>query len=64
MMQHMTDGAQHICLALGYTGFRRKIAGLTAMDALQFKMDPYSGNILFLFCNNRHTAMTKVAQRK
>ena len=57
MMQHMADCVEHIYLALGYTDFRRQITGLTAMVALQFKMDPYSGNILFLFCNKRHTAI-------
>lgn len=57
MMQHMAKNVEHIYLALGYTDFRRQIAGLTAMVALQFKMDPYSGNSLFLFCNKRHTAI-------
>ena len=57
MMQHMADCVEHIYLALGSTDFRRQITGLTAMVALQFKMDPYSGNILFLFCNKRHTAI-------
>ena len=57
MMQHMADSVEHIYLALGSTNFRRQITGLTAMVALQFKMDPYSGNILFLFCNKRHTAI-------
>ena len=27
------------------------------MVALQFKMDPYSGKTLFIFCNKRHTAI-------
>lgn len=57
MMSHMADGTQHIYLALGYTDFRRQITGLTNMVALHFKMDPYSGNTLFLFCNKRHTAI-------
>lgn len=57
MIQHMADNVEHIYLALGYTDFRKQINGLTAMVALQFKMDPYSGNTLFLFCNKRHTAI-------
>lgn len=57
MMQHMADSVEYIYLALGYTDFRRQINGLTAMVALQFKMDPYSGTTLFLFCNKRHTAI-------
>lgn len=53
MIQHMADNVEHIYLALGYTDFRRQITGLTAMVALNFKMDPYSGNTLFLFCNKK-----------
>jgi transposase len=53
----MADNVDHIYLALGYTDFRRQITGLTAMVALKFKLDPYSGNTLFLFCNKRHTAI-------
>lgn len=37
MMQHMAENVEHIYLALGYTDFRRQIAGLTAMVALQLK---------------------------
>jgi len=57
MIQHMADNVEHIYLALGYTDFRRQITGLAAMVALKFKLDPYSGNTLFLFCNKRHTAL-------
>lgn len=57
MIQHMADNVEHIYLALGYTDFRRQITGLTAMVALQFKLDPYSGKTLFIFCNKRHTAI-------
>ena len=57
MMQHMADNVEHIYLALGHTDFRKQITGLTAMVALQFKLDPYCGNTLFLFCNKRRTAI-------
>jgi len=57
MMQHMANSVDHIYLALGSTDFRRQITGLTAMVSLQFKMNPFSGNSLFLFCNKRHTAI-------
>ncbi|WP_407311948.1 IS66 family insertion sequence element accessory protein TnpB [Desulfosporosinus sp. SB140] len=57
MIQHMADHVEHIYLALGYTDFRRQITGLTAMVALKFKLDPYSGTTLFLFCNKRHTVI-------
>ncbi|MDQ7096990.1 IS66 family insertion sequence element accessory protein TnpB [Desulfosporosinus sp. PR] len=53
----MAENVEHIYLAFGYTDFRRQITGLTAMVALKFKLDPYSGKTLFIFCNKRHTAI-------
>ncbi|WZL72011.1 IS66 family insertion sequence element accessory protein TnpB [Clostridiaceae bacterium 35-E11] len=53
----MADDVEHIYLALGYTDFRRQINGLSSMVALQFKLDPYCGKSLFLFCNKRRTAI-------
>ncbi|QZY57178.1 IS66 family insertion sequence element accessory protein TnpB [Crassaminicella profunda] len=53
----MADGVEHIYLALGYTDFRKQINGLSSMVALQFKLDPYAGKSLFLFCNKRRTAI-------
>lgn len=57
MIQHMAEGVENIYLALGYTDFRKQITGLTAMVALQFKLDPYTGTSLFLFCNKRRSAI-------
>lgn len=57
MIQHMAEGIENIYLALGYTDFRKQITGLTAMVALQFKLDPYTGTSLFLFCNKRRSAI-------
>ncbi|MFZ5988871.1 MAG: IS66 family insertion sequence element accessory protein TnpB [Bacillota bacterium] len=53
----MAEGIENIYLALGYTDFRKQITGLTAMVALQFKLDPYTGTSLFLFCNKRRSAI-------
>lgn len=56
-MQHIADGAEHICLALGATDFRKQQNGLAALVSLKFKLNPYSGISVFLFCNKRHTSL-------
>lgn len=57
MMQHISDGAEHIYLALGATDFRKQQNGLTSLVALKFKLDPHSGASVFLFCNKRHNTL-------
>ena len=56
-MQHIADGAEHIYLALGVTDFRKQQNGLASLVSLKFKLDPYSGASVFLFCNKRHTSL-------
>ena len=56
-MKHIADGAEHIYLALGHTDFRKQQNGLAALVSLKFKLDPYSGTSVFLFCNKRHTSL-------
>lgn len=57
MMRHIAEGATHIYLALGSTDFRKQQNGLTSLVSLKFKLDPYSGTNLFLFCNKRHSSL-------
>ena len=57
MMQHISDGAEHIYLALGATDFRKQQNGLASLVALKFKLDPHSGASVFLFCNKRHNTL-------
>jgi len=57
MLRKITDGVDHIYLAVGATDFRKQIPGLTALVQSKFKLDPYSTASLFLFCNRRRTAM-------
>jgi transposase len=57
MIQHIADGAEHIYLALGTTDFRKQQNGLTSLVSLKFKLDPYSGTSVFLFCNKRHNSL-------
>ncbi|NAS19566.1 IS66 family insertion sequence element accessory protein TnpB [Clostridium butyricum] len=57
MMHHIADGADHIYLALGATDFRKQQNGLATLVSLKFKLNPYSGTNLFLFCNKRRTSL-------
>lgn len=57
MMRHIADGATHIYLALGSTDFRKQQNGLSSLVSLKFKLDPYSGTSVFLFCNKRHSSL-------
>jgi len=57
MMKHISDGADHIYLALGATDFRNQQNGLASLVALKFKLDPHSGTSLFFFCNKRHNTL-------
>ena len=56
-MHHIADGAEHIYLALGATDFRKQQNGLASLVSLKFKLDPYSGVSVFLFCNRRHNSL-------
>ncbi|GAA0772383.1 hypothetical protein GCM10008908_18510 [Clostridium subterminale] len=57
MMHHITDKAEHIYIALGVTDFRKQQNGLASLIFLKFKLDPYSGECVFLFCNKKHNSL-------
>lgn len=57
MIKHIADEAEHIYIALGTTDFRKQQNGLAALVSLKFKLDPYSGKSVFLFCNKRHNSL-------
>jgi transposase len=57
MIHHIADEAEHIYIALGPTDFRKQQNGLAALVSLKFKLDPYSGKSVFLFCNKRHNSL-------
>jgi len=57
MMQHIADEAEHIYLALGATDFRKQQNGLAALISLKFKLNPYCGGSVFLFCNKKHSSL-------
>ena len=53
MMKRFTQDADHIFLACGATDFRKQIPGLVAMVQMQFRLDPYEKQYVFLFCNKK-----------
>ena len=57
MMKHIAEGVDHIYIALGATDFRKQQNGLISLIALKFKLDPYYGASVFLFCNKRHNSL-------
>ena len=57
MMKHIAEGATRIFLACGTTDFQKQIPGLVAAVTLSFKLDPYNGNYVFIFCNRRRDSI-------
>lgn len=57
MLRHFAKDATHIYISCGSTDFRKQIDGLVAMVHLQFKLDPFSDQCVFLFCNKRKTSI-------
>ena len=53
MMKRFTQDADNIFLACGATDFRKQISGLVAMVQMQFRLDPYEKQYVFLFCNKK-----------
>ena len=52
-MRRMAEGASRIFLACGSTDFRKQIPGLVAAVSTQFQLDPYQGDLVFIFCNKK-----------
>ena len=50
MLRKITDGVEHIYLAVGATDFLKQIPGVTALVQSRFHLDPYSSACLFRFC--------------
>lgn len=57
MLTGFLTGAAHIFLACGATDFRKQIQGLTALVTMQFQLDPFGGDCVFLFCNRKRNAI-------
>jgi transposase len=61
MLGLFAKDASHIFIACGSTDFRKQIDSLVAMVNLQFKLDPFSDQCAFIFCNKRKNSI-KVLQ--
>ena len=57
MLSWFAQDADHIYLALGATDFRKQTDSLVSMINLQFKMNPFSDNCVFLFCDRKRNAI-------
>ena len=56
-MKRIAEGATRIFLACGATDFRKQIPGLAATVSLSFKLDPYNGDCVFIFCNRKRDSI-------
>ena len=56
-MKRIAEGASRIFLACGSTDFRKQIPGLVAMVTLNFKLDLYNDDYVFIFCNRKRDAI-------
>ena len=52
-MRRLMQDADRIFIVFGATDFRKQIPGLVALVNIQFKLDPYQGNHVFIFCNEK-----------
>ena len=56
-MKRIAEGDTRIFLACGATDFRKQIPGLVAAVSLSFKLDPYNGDCVFIFCNRKRDSI-------
>ena len=52
-MKRIAEDATRIFLACGATDFRKQIPRLVAAVTFSFKLDPYNGDCVFIFCNRK-----------
>ena len=57
MMDLFLKDARHIYLACGATDFRKQSTGLAALVTMQFVLDPFINESVFLFCNRGRNAI-------
>ena len=57
MLAGVADAVEHIYIACDYTDFRKQIEILSALVSFKFRLDPYTSNCVFLFCNKRHSSI-------
>lgn len=57
MLNLFITGAEQIFLACGVTDFRKQADSLVAIVSMQFKLDPFSDQCVFIFCNRKRNGI-------
>lgn len=57
MIETFIKEADHIYVACGITDFRKQIDTLCTMVIDKFKLDPYTGSSVFIFCNRKRNSI-------
>jgi transposase len=57
MISRLIEDSSHIYVACGATDFRKQMDGLALMVNSQFKLDPFSDQCTFVFCNRKRNAI-------
>lgn len=57
MLNTFITGAEQIFLACGPTDFRKQADSLVAVVSMQFQLDPFSDQCVFIFCNRKRNAI-------
>lgn len=57
MLNHLVTGAEQIFLAVGPTDFRKQADSLVSIVSMQFQLDPFAGQCVFIFCNRKRNAI-------
>lgn len=57
MLNFFLTGAEQIFLACGTTDFRKQADSLVSVVSMQFQLDPFSDQCVFIFCNRKRNAI-------
>lgn len=57
MLNWFVTGAEQIFLACGATDFRKQADSLAAIVSMQFHLDPFADQCVFLFCNRKRNGI-------
>lgn len=57
MLNSFITGAEQIFLACGATDFRKQADSLAAVVSMQFKLDPFADQCVFIFCNRKRNGI-------
>ncbi|MGL6084743.1 MAG: IS66 family insertion sequence element accessory protein TnpB [Enterobacterales bacterium] len=57
MLNTFVTGAEQIFLAIGATDFRKQTDSLVSIVSMQFQLDPFADQCVFIFCNRKRNAI-------